>query len=182
MDECYLCKDVLVKIIALSPRMYSVFLRLCRDGREMVRKAGIDAGDALVAQNMDVVIKNDCILWYKNGLLHRDFRPAVTTYNQNGSVHDLKYYRYGMRHRDGDLPAVVRFIYINGRNMPFSICYYKHHKLHRRGKKPVDLMFGKTVFTSGVFENNLHVCNAGELTYEFIKSEYNKAIAERDGF
>ena len=45
--------------------------------------------------------------YYKNGLLHREGDlPAVVCYNKYGET-DLKWYKNGLLHREEDLPAVT---------------------------------------------------------------------------
>lgn len=43
----------------------------------------------------------DCICFYKNGLLHRDIKPAIIY--ENGIK---KWYQNGILHRDLDFPAI----------------------------------------------------------------------------
>ena len=67
---------------------------------------------------------NRTVTWYKEGLKHRDGDlPAVVWYSGR-----REWYKNGLLHRDGDLPAIV---WSDG-----SQQWYKEGKIHRDGDLP----------------------------------------------
>lgn len=64
--------------------------------------------------------------FYKNGLLHRDNRPALI------NSHQEVYFQHGAKHREGDLPAAIEF-FINEEGKKEILCqeYFKEGKEHR---------------------------------------------------
>jgi len=71
-----------------------------------------------------IVTADGSEFWYRNGLRHRDGDlPAIT--KANGDQH---WYRNGLEHRDGDKPAVV--------NADGIQVWYQNGVVHRRGDKP----------------------------------------------
>ena len=77
-----------------------------------------------------VVYGEQIKMWYKYGLKHRDGdKPAHFSAT-------IKYYKNGHKHRDGDLPAVIC--------PDMSMHWYRNGTRHRDGDQPA------IVYTSGV--------------------------------
>jgi hypothetical protein len=62
--------------------------------------------------------------WYKNGMLHRDGDMPAIVYSDG----TLIWYNHGQKHRDNDKPAVI---YANG-----DVLWYRHGIIHRGDDKP----------------------------------------------
>ena len=73
--------------------------------------------------------------WYKNGLLHRDNRPARITIWQ-GMMWDQYWYQNGLLHRDEDKPAKIKW---NGTEK-----WYQNGLLHRDNGPAIIYPNGKT--------------------------------------
>lgn len=80
-------------------------------------------GTEIKWENVVIITSPDKIMYYRDGKLHRDIKPAIIYINGN-----VVYYFNGVIHRDGDNPAII----MNGKNISF----YKYGKLHRDDDKP----------------------------------------------
>lgn len=69
---------------------------------------------------------HETVLYYKNGLLHRDNGPALI------NSHQECYYQHGAKHREGDLPALIHFIkHDSGSKEILSQEYFQNNVHHR---------------------------------------------------
>jgi hypothetical protein len=67
----------------------------------------------------------DCKVWYRNGILHRDGDLPAIIWEDRGN----EWWKNGKRHREGDLPAIE---WASGTKE-----WWKNGKLHREGDLPV---------------------------------------------
>ena len=144
MDEINLNRDVLGIIFSFLPAEYAKLCTLCKGIKTLLRDAGIDGWDALIAQGCDIKITRDTIIWtkhgkhnsirdipavvgkgyrkwYQNGVLHRYTGPALI----NTAAMSSYWYKNGIPHRD-DGPAVI----MTGFGST-SVKYVKNGMLHR---------------------------------------------------
>jgi antitoxin component YwqK of YwqJK toxin-antitoxin module len=68
---------------------------------------------------------NRRVLYYQNGLLHRDNKPACISDSQES------YYQHGTLHRDNNLPAVINYVGKDDKKTIFSEEYFRHGVHHR---------------------------------------------------
>lgn len=75
-------------------------------------------------------------IWHKNGLVYRDNGlPALISYFDDGLLrHEEWYNEAGQRHREGDLPASIRYSEFDG--SPWleewyenDVCYSEHRRV-----------------------------------------------------
>ena len=76
--------------------------------------------------------------YYKNGLLHREGQPAISSYEEDGTIFCETYYIQGQLCRLDDEPCYTCY-YPNGLvNIKY---YYVNHKLHRENNKPAHIEY-----------------------------------------
>lgn len=126
MDDALLCKDMLGLIFSFLPEMYSVFVRLCRGAKGVLRLANIDGWDALMAQGCTVEITRNMITWFKNGKYHRGGGlPAMIYYSNDCTSYG--WFINGEMHRE-DGPAAIKMRH----NEPIFNEYVVHGERYRK--------------------------------------------------
>jgi antitoxin component YwqK of YwqJK toxin-antitoxin module len=101
--------------------------------------------------------------YYKNGVLHRDGDlPAVINYRKNGIVNYKHYYDDGKLNRDGDLPAVLTY---HPEGTLAYEGYYKNWLMHRDGGLPS----GITYTIDGQISHKIYYINGKCMSDEIVK-------------
>lgn len=116
--------DVLTEIFSHLKRRYSDFRSLCTSTNKA--KLLWDGWDALIDQGISVKINSHKIVWFKNGVKHRDNDLPSVVWTSG----EKEWFVYGLCHRDPekDLPAVE---YPDG-----SRTWFVNGLLHREGDLP----------------------------------------------
>jgi len=103
----------------------------------------------------------------ERGLLHREGDlPAKIRYYRNGKIQLMMWYKNGKLHRDGDKPAEI--YYYNYKLERIS--YYKNGKLHREGDKPAVIGYNK----NGKVIRTIWYKYGVEVSEDFCKQDFSK--------
>ena len=75
------------------------------------------------------------IMHFRNDQLHNENGPALEVLGNDGKTMEANYYRNGLLHRDGDLPA-IEYFYGSSDGKPTREEYFKNGERHRDGGQP----------------------------------------------
>jgi len=132
-DTDYTMPSILTQIMRFDYKFYTdnnerdLIYKLHKDGENET----IEILGAINRNNGPALIKKHCILWYVNGLRHREKEPAVIEMNDDKKITTESWYLRGMKHRE-DGPASIYYL----RKERF---WSWEGKIHRNGGPAVEI-------------------------------------------
>ena len=91
------------------------------------------------------------IMHFQNDQLHNENGPAMEILGNDGKTLEAHYYRNGLLHRDGDLPA-REYFYGSNDGEPTGAEYWKNGERHRDGGEPA-IVRGMTGLDNSWYQN-----------------------------
>lgn len=115
----------------------------------------------------DVIRKKTWI--NSEGKIHRDDKPAVIEYDENGNILVKIWYQNGLKHRNNNKPALVEY---DKENNKITKMWYQHGKLHRDNDEPAYIKGdpkSSPVYKQWYMNGKLHRENDEPASYQITK-------------